>query len=107
MICSEAVEIYNGDGAVVFSRRGCDSFPRGLAVEIPFADRPSLTLEVLLSSRYSYTRIQYTVLDKLLSAGEFDYHSLAQNKADISSNVVPALPLQATGCNKLFENLVD
>ena len=76
MICSEAVEIYNGDGALVFSRRGCDSFPRGLAV-IPFAGRPSLTLEVLLSSRYSYTRIPYTVLDTHLSAGEFDYHNLA------------------------------
>ena len=77
MICSEAVEIYDGDSDVVFSRGGCDSFPRGLAVEIPFAGNPSLTLEVILSYRYSYARIQYTVLDKPLSSGmKFDCHNL-------------------------------
>ena len=38
-------------------------------MEIPFSDGDSITLEVFHSSRYSYARIQYTVLGKELDTG--------------------------------------
>ena len=69
MVYSEFIKIYDSNGGDVFRRRGCDSFSSGLYVEIPFGDGNSITLEVLLSYRYSYARIRYTVLDKALDTG--------------------------------------
>ena len=54
----------------VFSRRGCDSLPQGLSVEIPFGNKQSITLGVLLSYRYSSVRLQYSVLHRSLSTGK-------------------------------------
>ena len=72
MVFSEFIKIYDSNGDEVFRRRGCDSFSSGLSVEIPFFDDNSITLEVLLSYRYSYARIQYVMLDKALHKGNDD-----------------------------------
>jgi len=66
--CSEFIRIRSAGGTELFSRRGCDSIPQGLTVEIPFGGE-NITLAVLLSYRYSSARIQYTVLEKFLSSG--------------------------------------
>ena len=66
---SEFIKIYDSDGDEVFHRRGCESLRSGLSVEIHFGDGDRITVGVLLSHRYSYTRIYYTVLDKALDSG--------------------------------------
>ncbi|XP_073248869.1 uncharacterized protein [Porites lutea] len=62
--CSEFIKIYDNTGNEVFRRRGCDPSTSGQSVELPFCEGSSITLAVSLSYRYSYARIQYTVLDK-------------------------------------------
>ena len=68
-VCSEFIKIYDNTGNEVFRRRGCNSFSGAQSVEVPFGDGDSITLMVLLSYRYSYARIQYTVLEKGLDSG--------------------------------------
>ncbi|KAM7428099.1 hypothetical protein ABFA07_020874 [Porites harrisoni] len=68
--CSEFIKIYDNTGNEVFRRRGCNSFSGAQSVEVPFGDGDSITLTVLLSYRYSYARIQYTVLDKALDSAQ-------------------------------------
>ena len=69
VLYSEFIKIYDNTGNEVFRRRGCDSFSGAQSVEVPFGDGDSITLMVLLSYRYSYARIQYTVLEKALDSG--------------------------------------
>jgi len=69
VLCSEFIKIYDNTGNEVFRRRGCNSFSCAQLVEVPFGDGDSITLMVLLSYRYSYARIQYTVLEKALDSG--------------------------------------
>ena len=73
-MCSEFIKIYDNKGTEMFSRRGCNSFAHGLSVEMPFADGNGITVAVLLKYRYSYARIQYTILDQALSKGKSAKH---------------------------------
>ncbi|KAL9953497.1 hypothetical protein ACROYT_G040920 [Oculina patagonica] len=67
---SEFLKIFDSNGVEVYARRGCNSIPSGLSVEIPFAGGHSITLAVQLLYRYSYARVQYTILNQALSSAQ-------------------------------------
>ena len=64
------MKIFDSHGVEVYSRRGCNSVTSGLTVEIPFSGGSSITLAALLSYRYSYVRVQYTILKQALTLGK-------------------------------------
>ena len=67
---SEFVKILDSQGVEVYSQRGCSSVTSGLTIEIPFSGGSSITLAASLSYRYSYVRVQYTILKQALSLGK-------------------------------------
>ncbi|XP_022786238.1 uncharacterized protein LOC111326491 isoform X2 [Stylophora pistillata] len=68
--CSDYVKIFDSNGLQVFHHGGCDSLTRGMSVEVPFGDGHSITLALLFSYRYSYARVQYSILNQPLSSAQ-------------------------------------
>ena len=99
VLCSEFIKIYDHTGNEVFRRRGCNSFSGAQSVEVPFGDGDSITLMVLLSYRYSYARIQYTVLEKALDSGNKLPSGAPQNDMleSLQNNMTLQKPRRAGG----------
>ncbi|XP_020606859.1 MAM and fibronectin type III domain-containing protein 1-like [Orbicella faveolata] len=87
--CSEFVKIFDSQGVEVYSRRGCNSVTSGLTVEIPFSGGSSITLAASLSYRYSYVRVQYTILKQALSLAQLlpSWNLTVTNSTSSSSTV--------------------
>ncbi len=68
--CSEFIKVYDSNGVEAFGRRGCDSIPPGLALEIPLKSGHNITLAAQLSYKYSNVKVWYTIFNQSLSSGK-------------------------------------
>ncbi|KAL9979894.1 hypothetical protein ACROYT_G008409 [Oculina patagonica] len=97
--CSEFIKVYDSNGVEAFGRRGCDSIPPGLALEIPLKSGHNITLAAQLSYKYSNVKVWYTIFNQSLSSAtsvswNVTVHNITSSSAGVRwSNFRLPLPI--------------